>query len=107
MQKRKDPLGSIFGLLGAGILGTIMFVVLMILLSPLLLVLAIWMLVVRYRIKKALRKMGMDMEQMFQQEANSPDGVVEVDISTPEGCGVRPPKHIESKVIPEPTDNEE
>ena len=108
MQNRQlTPLGSIFSLLGAGILGTILFVVLIILLSPLLLVLGIWMLIMRYRLKKAFRKMGEDMEGVFRQQTNSPDGVVEVDISTPEGCGVRDAKHIESKVIPNPTDNEE
>jgi hypothetical protein len=111
MQNRQlNPLGSIFGLLGTGILGTILFVVIIILLSPLLLILAIWMLIMRYRLKKAFRKMGEDMEQIFQQEAHSQDSqgdVVEVDISTPEGCGVRPAKRIESKVVPNTTDSEE
>ena len=54
--------------------------------------------------------MGEDMEQMFQQEGfpqdsqNSQGGVVEVDISTPEGSGVRPAKRIESRIV---TDEEE
>ena len=106
-NKQLNPLGSALGLLGAGIFGTILFVVIVILLSPLLLVVGIWMLIMRYRLKKAFRKMGEDMEQMFQQgfdPQNSQGGVVEVDISTPEGSGVRPAKRIESRVI---TDEEE
>jgi len=105
MQNRQlNPLGSIIGLLGAGILGTILFVIIVILLSPLLLVLAIWMLIMRYRLKKAFKKMAVDMEDMFQQGPNLQGGVVEVDISTAEGCGQRPRKRIESKVVPNPTD---
>ena len=114
MQNRQlNPLGSILGLLGAGIFGTILFVFIAILLSPLLLALAIWMLIMRYRLKKTLREMGVNMEQMFQQGSYSQDsqdsqgGVVEVDISTAEGCGVQAAKRIESKAVPDPTDGEE
>ncbi|MCK5113733.1 MAG: hypothetical protein KAR11_03110 [Phycisphaerae bacterium] len=100
LKNQNHPLGSIFALLGAGIFGTILFIIIVILLSPLLLVLAIWMLIMRYRLKKAFKNMAVDMEDMFNQAPNSPDGVVEVDISTPEGCGERPAKRIESRVVP-------
>ena len=107
MQNRNHPLGSIFGLLGAGILGTILFVIIVIVLSPLLLVLGIWMLIMRYRLKKAFKNMAVDMEEMFRQAPNAPGSVVDVDISTPEGCGQRPAKHIESKVVTNHADSEE
>ena len=56
-QNFRQPLGwqNLTALLGAGILGTILFVFLFILLSPLLLVGAIYVAILQWKIKRAMK----------------------------------------------------
>ncbi|MCD4825230.1 MAG: hypothetical protein K8S55_11555 [Phycisphaerae bacterium] len=94
--KRPGFLEGILGLLGAGILGTVIFVVMVIVLSPLLLVFGIYLLIVRYRMKKALKQMmgqiqdaaeglGPDAEASFVSgEEGQPRKHVNVTVTTVE-----------------------
>ncbi len=81
-------LGNMMRLLSAGILGTILFVLLLIVLLPLLLLLMIYAWIWRWRLQRAVRKMAKDHEAMFregvreagyaQAESAMPDGEPEV-----------------------------
>lgn len=59
----RQPLGwqNITALLGAGILGTFLFVMAFIILSPLLLVSAIYMAILRWKIGRAVKKAAKGM----------------------------------------------
>lgn len=71
--KRPGFLESFFGLLGAGIAGTILFVLLFLVFWPVLLVFGIWLMILRHRMKKAMAQMGQD----FQDAANGAAGPAE------------------------------
>jgi Flp pilus assembly protein TadB len=68
--KRPGFIESFFGLLGAGIAGTVLFVLLFLVFWPVLLVFGIWLMILRYRMKKAMAQMG----QEFQDAVNGAAG---------------------------------
>lgn len=51
-----SPLGPLLHLLGAGVLGTILFAFLLILLAPVILGVSIYLTILRWRMKRALRR---------------------------------------------------
>ncbi|MBT3279718.1 MAG: hypothetical protein HN909_01270 [Phycisphaerales bacterium] len=59
--------GNMMRLLSAGLLGTILFVVLFILLIPVLLLLALYAWIWRWRLQRAVRKMAKEHEAMFRE----------------------------------------
>ena len=73
--------GPMAALLGMGLLGTVLFVLLLILLAPLILLFAVWIAIQRWRFRRMMRKAA---EQMAEET----------------DYAARPRKHIEVTVHP-------
>jgi predicted lipid-binding transport protein (Tim44 family) len=81
IPKNRTALGPIVALLGMGLLGTVLFVLLLILLSPLILLMAIYLGIQRWKFRKVF-------SQAKQQAAQQADFTN------------RPTKHVEVTVHP-------
>jgi predicted lipid-binding transport protein (Tim44 family) len=81
IPKQRTALGPIVALLGMGLLGTVLFVLLLILLSPLILLMAIYLGIQRWKFRKAFSQ--------ARQEATQ-----QADFTN------RPTKHVEVTVHP-------
>ncbi len=69
----KPPLvGRLFASFGAGVFGTIAFVLLVILLAPVILLLGVWTLLMQWRFKKKFRKMAAEMEASLREGGIGP-----------------------------------
>jgi hypothetical protein len=79
IPKQRTALGPIVALLGMGLLGTILFVLLLILLSPLILLMGIYLGIQRWKFRKAFSQ----AKQSAAQQADFTD---------------RPTKHVEVTV---------
>ena len=81
IPKQRTALGPIVALLGMGLLGTILFVLLLILLSPLILLMTIYLGIQRWKFRKAFSQ----AKQAAAQQADFTN---------------RPTKHVEVTVHP-------
>jgi ABC-type transport system involved in cytochrome bd biosynthesis fused ATPase/permease subunit len=96
-----NPLDGMLALLGRGVLGAVLFVVLSIVLLPLVLIFGIYMLIMRWRLTRAMRQMSEQMEQGFADMS---------DHTTDETADQQSPrtgrKHVDVKVTTvEPSDD--
>jgi ABC-type bacteriocin/lantibiotic exporter with double-glycine peptidase domain len=83
IPKNRTALGPIVALLGMGLLGTILFVLVLILLSPLILLMAIYLGIQRWKFRKVFSQARREAtRQAVQQEdfTNRPTKHVEVTV---------------------------
>jgi hypothetical protein len=101
-----NPIERFLGLLGAGILGTVSFVLISILLLPLMIVLVPYTLYVRWKIKRQVRNLTEQMNEAFGgmegiMAGMGPGGVEQADGSAVEDAppaGRRGRKHVDVTV---------
>ncbi len=99
-----NPIERFLGLLGAGIMGTISFVLISILLLPLMIVLVPYMLYVRWKLKRQVRNLTEQMNEAFAgmgMGMNPSPSVEQEDGSQVEDdapAGTRGRKHVDVKV---------
>jgi hypothetical protein len=80
-----NPLERFLGLLGAGILGTISFVLISILLLPVLIIMIPYMLYVRWKMKRQMANMVEQMQQAFGGLGGMGIGAVDADAEPSDG----------------------